>query len=72
MAEFRDQLRDISQDISSESQRLMNDAQERAAAFIEESKDFARENPTLVFAGLGLGVLMGIAGFLIGRASKSD
>ena len=46
MAEFRDQLRDISKDIQSESTRLMNDAQERAAAFIEDSQDlFERTRP---------------------------
>jgi hypothetical protein len=72
MAEFGDQLRDISKDISSESQRIMNDAQERAAAFYDESKDFVRENQTPLLIGLGFGVLLGVTGFFLGRASKTD
>lgn len=66
MAEIREHLKDI----SSESQRFIDDAQERAAEIYGLSKDFVRENQTLVMVGAG--VAIGLVGFLLGRASKSD
>ncbi len=66
MPELRDQIKDI----SSESQRFFDDAQERAAEIYSLSKDFVRENQTMVMVGAGVAV--GLIGFLLGRASKSD
>jgi ElaB/YqjD/DUF883 family membrane-anchored ribosome-binding protein len=66
MTELREQVKDI----SSESQRFFDDAQERAAEIYSLSKDFVRENQTLVMVGAG--VTIGLVGFLLGRASKSD
>lgn len=63
------ELREHIKDISSESQRFFDDAQERAAEIYGLSKDFVRENETLVMVGAGAAI--GLIGFLLGRASKS-
>ena len=66
MAELRDHLKDI----SSESQRFIDDAQERAA----ESTVSPRISSAKIrhSSMVGAGVAIGLVGFLLGRASKSD
>lgn len=57
-------------DVSSDAQRMYDDAQERISEFYETSSDFVRENPTASL--IGAGIFVGLVGFFLGRFSRSE